>query len=359
METNKMSVEKLIVALESDNMVEAKECFESALSEKISAKFEARKVELAKEMSQKKENLDKDSDDPCWPGYVKLGTKMKDGKEVPNCVPMEEALNQTFGSYIAEAYKKGDSVAVKNARKYDSAAKQTVSGKVIGMSGSKVMVQVGSGQMNVDPKDIVTESLIDESRDPDDMFAADAMGGPGRGTVEKGYNRHTKETLWTAKNRSGSMKVFDNERAAKRYAKTESIDHSVNEKVDKSNPIYKEYEKLKKLDIKALRDMIKGQHRGVVDVSGYTSKDQAATEILRLKHGDRRVDAAFGLKESTDLTESTVSVSVRDARLANEIARDMFRGEYKNDGTTNFVFKKNDAAEDFRAELSKRNVEVD
>jgi len=27
---------------------------------------------------------------PCWPGYVQVGTKMKNGKKVPNCVPKEE-----------------------------------------------------------------------------------------------------------------------------------------------------------------------------------------------------------------------------------------------------------------------------
>ena len=36
--------------------------------------------------------LEKDSDDPCWEGYVQLGTKMKNGKEVPNCVPKDAAL---------------------------------------------------------------------------------------------------------------------------------------------------------------------------------------------------------------------------------------------------------------------------
>ena len=25
---------------------------------------------------------------PCWDGYEQIGTKMKDGKEVPNCVPL-------------------------------------------------------------------------------------------------------------------------------------------------------------------------------------------------------------------------------------------------------------------------------
>jgi hypothetical protein len=60
---------------------------------------------------------------------------------------------------LGEAFKKGDSVTVKNARKYDSLSKPEVSGTVIGMIGSKVMVKVGSGQMNVDPKDLVKESV--------------------------------------------------------------------------------------------------------------------------------------------------------------------------------------------------------
>jgi len=29
---------------------------------------------------------------PCWKGYRQLGTKMKNGKEVPNCVPISEAM---------------------------------------------------------------------------------------------------------------------------------------------------------------------------------------------------------------------------------------------------------------------------
>ena len=28
---------------------------------------------------------------PCWPGYKQVGTKMKNGKQVPNCVPIDEA----------------------------------------------------------------------------------------------------------------------------------------------------------------------------------------------------------------------------------------------------------------------------
>ncbi len=31
--------------------------------------------------------------DPCWPGYRQLGTKVKRGKKVPNCVKVNEELS--------------------------------------------------------------------------------------------------------------------------------------------------------------------------------------------------------------------------------------------------------------------------
>ena len=34
-------------------------------------------------------------DDPCWKGYEMVGMKMKDGKEVPNCVPKNESIKLT------------------------------------------------------------------------------------------------------------------------------------------------------------------------------------------------------------------------------------------------------------------------
>lgn len=33
--------------------------------------------------------------DPCWKGYEMVGKKMKDGKEVPNCVPKNESVNES------------------------------------------------------------------------------------------------------------------------------------------------------------------------------------------------------------------------------------------------------------------------
>lgn len=35
-----------------------------------------------------------EDNDPCWDGYEQYGTKKKDGKEVPNCVPTDEAVEE-------------------------------------------------------------------------------------------------------------------------------------------------------------------------------------------------------------------------------------------------------------------------
>ena len=32
-------------------------------------------------------STDKHSNDACWDGYKKVGTKIKKGKKVPNCLP--------------------------------------------------------------------------------------------------------------------------------------------------------------------------------------------------------------------------------------------------------------------------------
>jgi len=62
---------------------------------KFKESLEEAKAKQAKKPSEVYEDeLEKDADDPCWEGYVQLGTKMVDGKEVPNCVPMEEAAKQ-------------------------------------------------------------------------------------------------------------------------------------------------------------------------------------------------------------------------------------------------------------------------
>jgi len=65
------------------------------------------------------------------------------------------------------------------------------------------------------------------------------------------------------------------------------------------------------------------------------------------------------IKESIEVNEAhEVEVAVRDARKANDIAKDMFRGAYQNDGSNVFVFKKEDDADEFKYELENQNIEI-
>ena len=39
----------------------------------------------------------KEMENPCWKGYEMVGTKMKNGREVPNCVPKNEIKENNCG----------------------------------------------------------------------------------------------------------------------------------------------------------------------------------------------------------------------------------------------------------------------
>jgi hypothetical protein len=54
------------------------------------------KEDILSEISKKMKGKD-----PCWDDYKMIGTKMKNGKPVPNCVPKEET--EIYGSSIDEA----------------------------------------------------------------------------------------------------------------------------------------------------------------------------------------------------------------------------------------------------------------
>ena len=40
---------------------------------------------MANKKNDIQKSTDKQSDDPCWDGYKKVGMKIKKGKKVPNC----------------------------------------------------------------------------------------------------------------------------------------------------------------------------------------------------------------------------------------------------------------------------------
>ena len=71
-------------------------------------------IEFHQVRADHEEGLENPKDNPCWRGYHPVGTKMKDGKEVPNCVPINEELvdevdeycPRCLAEYIMENYNK-------------------------------------------------------------------------------------------------------------------------------------------------------------------------------------------------------------------------------------------------------------
>jgi hypothetical protein len=47
-----------------------------------------------------------DLKDACWKGYTAVGLKMKNGRKVPNCVPVKE----NFGAHPSDSYDRGNAV---------------------------------------------------------------------------------------------------------------------------------------------------------------------------------------------------------------------------------------------------------
>jgi hypothetical protein len=107
--------------------------------------------------------------------------------------------------------------------------------------------------------------------------------------TEKGS---TKQLGWKASNKHGKVKYFRQE------FKASALKHAGLSEASEKHPIAKEYDSLKKHDIKTLRGLIKQQSK-VVDTSEFKTKDHAISHYLRNKHGHKKVDAAFGFKEDT------------------------------------------------------------
>lgn len=107
--------------------------------------------------------------------------------------------------------------------------------------------------------------------------------------TEKGS---TEQRGWKASNKHGKVKYFG------LNFKASAHKHAGISEAAEKHPIVKEYDSLKKHDIKTLHGLIKQQSK-VVDTSEFKTKDHAISHYLRNKHGHKKVDAAFGFKEDT------------------------------------------------------------
>lgn len=66
----------------------------------LSSNFTIAKVLTKEEANKAWEEIQLEMENPCWKGYEMVGTKTKDGKEVPNCVPVKE--NDQPGGYYGD-----------------------------------------------------------------------------------------------------------------------------------------------------------------------------------------------------------------------------------------------------------------
>ena len=74
-------------------------------------------------------------EDACWEGYIAIGTKEKDGKEVPNCVPADEEMKKIEEMKgISLADYPWDECVLEQTDRYGS---KDIAEKVCGMIKSK------------------------------------------------------------------------------------------------------------------------------------------------------------------------------------------------------------------------------
>jgi hypothetical protein len=91
-------------------------------------KVEQQMREIVREIMRERIISELNEENPCWKGYEQIGMKMKDGKEVPNCVPKNESVNEGYST----EEKRIVLMAVKKIAKYMNVDMKTAMGYVLG-----------------------------------------------------------------------------------------------------------------------------------------------------------------------------------------------------------------------------------
>jgi len=91
-------------------------------------KVEQQMREMVREIMRERVISELNEENPCWKGYEQIGMKMKDGKEVPNCVPKNESVNEGYST----EEKRIVLMAVKKIAKYMNVDMKTAMGYVLG-----------------------------------------------------------------------------------------------------------------------------------------------------------------------------------------------------------------------------------
>ena len=105
--------------------------------------------------------------DPCWDNYKQVGMKMKGGKKVPNCVPVEEDIDpvtdRRFADFLKDYEEKKRAVPTSV-----SSAAQRVQDKPIGKDQMKFTPKTSTPQTSKAPVKEAFETAEKQSKNPND-----------------------------------------------------------------------------------------------------------------------------------------------------------------------------------------------
>jgi hypothetical protein len=144
-------------------------------------------------------------EDPCWDNYEMVGTKKKNGKEVPNCVPKNEEVE------IYEA-KVGDTVSFHHELKAAPGTKMKKSGTVEKVENDTVHVKV-KDRYGVKRHQVKMSDLVKEDVELEEVWRVEKSEATGRHHIVQGYN--DKRKVWKNKTGAGD---FNSESDAKKKA---------------------------------------------------------------------------------------------------------------------------------------------
>jgi hypothetical protein len=136
------------------------------------------------------ENKEMKGKDPCWKGYEMVGTKKKGGREVPNCVPaneevenLDELSRATVGRYSMKAKSIADNEGGKDRTKgRELAGRKKWGGTMSGVKKAKVMATEEAEQIDELSKKTLA-SYINKS----------TQNAVARG-IDYGYSKDSKDS---------------------------------------------------------------------------------------------------------------------------------------------------------------------
>jgi hypothetical protein len=131
--------------------------------------------------------------------------------------------------------------------------------------------------------------------------------------VKKEVGKKSSSGKWTKADHDYLQKNRQKQEPEWQGEEVEQVDEG---KIDKSSPMYKEYQELKKMPIKQLRNKVALVNRGD-DVKGY-DKEGAVSEILRAKYGKKKVDKVFGFSEEVEQADEGTNFADYRASKANQ-----------------------------------------